>query len=84
MAHTASEVVPVVGCGLSVSLFVHSWLSALVGQSVECSLRGTGGQVFDLGLRHIKVVKNGTCCSSLGTSDFPVRARTGRLSVRIL
>ena len=38
-----------------------------VTQQVECPLRGTGGNGFDTGPRHTKVVKNGTSSSSLGT-----------------
>ena len=34
--------------------------------------RGTGGHGFDPGLRHTKVVKNGTSCSSLGTQTYGV------------
>ena len=40
---------------------------APIAQLVECPLRGMGGHGFDPGLRHTKVVKNGTSCSSLGT-----------------
>ena len=36
------------------------------------SARGTGGQGFDPGPRHTKVVKNGTNCSSLGTQTYGV------------
>ena len=43
---------------------------APIAQLVECPHRGTGGHGFDPGLRHIKVVKNGTSCSSLGTQTY--------------
>ena len=43
-----------------------------VAQMVECPLRGTGGHGFDPGLRHTKVVKNGTSCSTLGTQTDSV------------
>ena len=49
---------------------------APVAQYIECPLRGTGGHGFDPGLRHTKVVKNGTSCSWLGTQTWG-RARTG-------
>ena len=45
---------------------------APIAQLVECPLRGTGGQGFDPGPRHTKVVKNGTICSSLGTQTYGV------------
>ena len=45
---------------------------APIAQLVECPLRGTGGHGFDPGLRHTKVVKNGTSCSSLGTQIYRV------------
>ena len=45
---------------------------APIAQLVECPLRGTGGQGFDPGPRHTKVVKNGTSCSSLGTQTYGV------------
>ena len=38
-----------------------------VAQVVECPFRGTGGHGFDPGPRHIKLVKNSTSCSPLGT-----------------
>ena len=45
---------------------------AQVAQLVECPLRVTGGHGFDPGLRHTKIVKNGTSCSSLGTQTYVV------------
>ena len=36
------------------------------------SSRGTGGHGFDPGPRPIKIVKNGTSCSSLGTQTYRV------------
>ena len=54
----------------------HNWYSCLrlapVAQLVECLLLGMGCHGFDPGLRHIKVVKNGTSCSSLGTQAYAV------------
>ena len=38
----------------------------------QCLLRRTGGQGFDPGPRHTKVVKTGTSCSSLGTQTYGV------------
>ena len=50
-----------------------TWLDRLqVAQSVECLLRVTGGHGFDPRSRHIKVIKNGTSCSSLGTQAYGV------------
>ena len=49
-----------------------SVLPAPVAQVVECPLRGTGGCGFDPQPRHIKVVKTGTSCSSLGTQNYGV------------
>ena len=43
-----------------------------IAQLVECLLRGMGGPRFDPGLRHSKVVKNGTSCSLLGTQIYRV------------
>ena len=45
----------------------HHHLPLDLAQSVECPLRGTGGHGFDPGPRHTKVVKNGTCSTSIGT-----------------
>ena len=45
---------------------------APIAKLIECPLRGTGGHGFDPGLRHTKVVKNGTSCSSLGTQVYGV------------
>ena len=45
---------------------------APIAQLVECPLRGTGGHGFNPVLRHTKVVKNGTSCSSLGTQIYGV------------
>ena len=45
---------------------------APIAQLVECPLRGTGSHGFDPGPRHIKVVKNGTSCSALGTQIYGV------------
>ena len=59
---TASHIFPFIQFLLS--------LPAPVAQMVKCPLRGTGGHVFDPGLRHTKVVKNVTCCSSLGTQTY--------------
>ena len=42
------------------------------GSSVECLLRGMGGYEFAPGPRHIKVVKNGTSCTSPGTQTYGV------------
>ena len=42
------------------------------GSSVECLLRGMGGHEFAPGPRHIKVVKNGTSFTSLGTQTYGV------------
>ena len=47
-------------------------LAALVVQSVECPLLGTGGHKFDPGPRHTRVIKNGTSCSLLGTQTYGV------------
>ena len=46
--------------------------SLAIAQLVECPLRGRGGHGFDPGLRHTKVIKNGTRCSSLGTQTYGV------------
>ena len=43
--------------------------SAVVAQSVEWPLWGMGICGFDPGLRHTKIIKNGTTCSLLGTHD---------------
>ena len=43
---------------------------APVAKSVECPLWGLGAHGFDPGPRHIKVVKNGTSCSLLGTQTY--------------
>ena len=43
-----------------------------VAQLVEYPLQGMGGQVFNPGLRHTKVVKNGTSYSSLGTQSYSI------------
>ena len=43
-----------------------------VAQVVECPFRGTGGHGFDPGPRHIKLVKNSTSCSPLGTQTYGV------------
>ena len=51
---------------------MQSNIPAPVAQSVECPLRGTGGHGFDLRLRHTKVIKNGTNCSSLSTQTYGV------------
>ena len=51
---------------------LHIFQPAPIAQLVECPLRGTGGHGFDPGLRHTKVVKNGTSCSSLGTQTYGV------------
>ena len=53
---------------------------------VECPLRGMGGQRFDPGPRHTKVIKNGTSCSSLGTHTYgvelgPVDSMSGYVTV---
>ena len=45
---------------------------APIAQLVECPLRGTGGHGLDPGLRHTKVIKNGSSCSSLGTQTYGV------------
>ena len=45
---------------------------ALVAQSVECPLRGTGSQRF---CRHTKVFKNGTSFFSLGCLTYGVELR---------
>ena len=42
------------------------------GSSVECLLRGMGGYEFARRPRHIKVVKNGTSCTSPGTQTYGV------------
>ena len=43
------------------------------GSSVcRVSTPGNGGQRFDPGPRHTKVVKTGTSCSSLGTQTYGV------------
>ena len=47
-------------------------LPAPVAQVVECPIRGTEGHGFDPGPRHIKVVKNSTSRSSLGTQIYGV------------
>ena len=47
-------------------------LPALVAQSLECPLQGTGGHGFDPGPRHAGVIKNGTSCSKLGTQTYGV------------
>ena len=49
-----------------------SYLLVPVAQSVECQLRGTGGHGFNPGLRHTKVIENGTSCCSLGTQTYGV------------
>ena len=46
--------------------------TAQVAQSVECLRQGTGGHWFDLGLRHTKVIKNGSSGSLLGTQTYGV------------
>ena len=48
------------------------FLPAPVAEVVKCPLRGTGGHGFDPGLRHTKVVKNSTSCSSLGTQTYGI------------
>ena len=45
---------------------------APLAQLIEYLLRGTGGHGFDPGPRHIKVIRNGTGCSSLGTQTYGV------------
>ena len=51
-----------------------SWRLFDVAQSVECPFWGTGDHMFNPGLWHTKVVKNGTTCScaSLGTQTYGV------------
>ena len=53
-------------------LEAYKQVPAPIAQLVECPLKGTGGQRFDPGPRHTKVVKNGTSCSSLGTQIYGV------------
>ena len=48
------------------------FLPAPVAEVVKCPLRGTGGHGFHPRLRHTKVVKNSTSCSSLGTQTYGV------------
>ena len=55
-------------------------LPAVVGQSVECRLRGMGGHGLDLGPPYTKVVKMVLAWHS----DLRDSARTGRLSIRIV
>ena len=54
------------------SHYLPSILPAPIAQLVECPLRGTGGNGFDLGPLHTKVVKNGTSYSWFGTQTYGV------------
>ena len=56
----------------SLNLSVLVFLPVPVAQSVECLLCGTGGQGFNPRPRHIKVIRNGTSCASLGTQTYRV------------
>ena len=58
--------------GLEGSVKIWKFGLALVAQLVECPLRGTGGHGLDPGPSHIRVVTNGTSCSSLGTQTYRV------------
>ena len=60
------------------------WGLVPIALSVECLLRGTRGYGFDSGLRHTKVVKNGTGCSIAWPSGLLGRAKTGQPSVRVM
>ena len=50
---------------------------APIAQLVEFPLRGTGGNGFDPGPRHTKVVKDGTSCSSLSTQTQTYGVKLG-------
>ena len=49
-----------------------AFLSGPVAQSVECPFRWTGGYWFNPGLRHTKVIKNGTSHSLLANQTYMV------------
>ena len=57
--------------------FIETGPNSSVLTIVGGSVQATGGHGFDLRQRHIKVVKNDTSCSSLGTQIY--RAELGLL-----